>query len=322
MRMLKPGYSRNIIQIISRYSNLPEQDVKDLFKKNSVYADRLAWAKFADLALLGIGVAFLLAGLVFFFAYNWENLHKFAKLGMIQAMIILPIVSIWVFKPRELVRNMLITISAVLVGVLFAVFGQIYQTGADAYDLFLGWTIFIAIWALGTRFEALWLIFLVLINTTFVLYVAQAGPYWLEKSMYVMLYTFNVLVVTGIQLLSPRMEVASWFSRIILFGAVVILTIGLVSGVWQNYPPEWFVSLGLCLLSYTAGVYYSIKRRSMYLLCILPLSIIVVLCALYFEFVSADTGSFIFISLVIVIGITFLVRELVRLNRTWHALKS
>ncbi|WP_316811078.1 DUF2157 domain-containing protein [Pedobacter heparinus] len=319
---MKPGYNRNIIQIISRYSNLPEQDVKGLFRKNGVYADRIAWAKFTDLALLGIAAAFLLAGMIFFFAYNWDKLHKFVKLGMIQAMIILPVVSIWIFKPRELVKNMLITISCVLVGVLFAVFGQIYQTGADAYDLFLGWTIFIAIWALSTRFEALWIIFLVLINTTFVLYVGQAGPYVLEKSMYAILYSFNLLVVIGVQLLSPRIEVASWFTRIIIFGAVVILTIGLVSGIWQQYPPEWFVSLGLCLLSYTAGVYYSIKRRSMYLLCILPVSIIIVLCALYFERVSAKTESFIFISLVIVISITFLVRELMRLNRTWYAVKS
>jgi len=320
--MLKPGYSRNIIQIISRYSNLPEQDVKGLFKKNGIYADRTGWAKFTDLALLGIGVAFLLAGTIFFFAYNWDNLHKFVKLGMIQAMIILPIVSILVFKPRELVKNILLTMSCVLVGVLFAVFGQIYQTGADAYDLFLGWTVFIAIWALSTRFEALWIIFLVLINTTFMLYVEQAAPYVLEKSMYVILYSFNLLVVIAVQLLSSRVEVATWFTRIVIFGAVVILTIGLVDGIWKHYPPEWFVSLGLCLLSYAAGVYYSIKRRSMYLLCILPLSIIIVLCALYFERVNADTGSFIFISLVIVISITFLVRELMRLNRTWHAVKS
>lgn len=320
--MLKPGYSRNIIQIISRYSNLPEQDVKGLFKKHGVYADRVAWAKFADLALLGIGVGFMLAGLVFFFAYNWDNLHKFVKLGMIQVMIILPIISIWIFKPRELVRNMLITVSSVMVGVLFAVFGQIYQTGADAYDLFLGWTIFIAIWALSTRFEALWIIFLVLINTTFMLYVAQAGPYGLEKWMYAILYSFNVLIVIGVQLLSPRIEVASWFTRIIVLGAVIILTIGLVSGIWRHYPSEWFLSLGLCLLTYTAGVYYSIKHRSMYLLCILPVSLIIVFCALYFKWVNADTGSFIFISLVIVISITFLVRELMRLNRTWHAVKS
>lgn len=320
--MLKPGYTRNIIQIISRYSNLPEQDIRSLFKKNGVYADREAWAKFTDLALLGIGVAFLLAGTVFFFAYNWDNLHKFVKLGMIQAMIILPIVSILIFKPRELVKNILLTISCVLIGVLFAVFGQIYQTGADAYDLFLGWTIFIAIWALSTRFEALWLIFLVLINTTFVLYVEQAGPFVLEKSMYAILFSFNTLVVIGLQLLSYKMEIASWFIRVIAFGAVVILTIGMVSGIWRHYPPEWFVSLGLCLFSYTAGVYFSIKRQSMYLLCILPVSIIIVLCALYFEMVNAKTESFIFISLIIVISITLLVRELMRLNKTWHAVKS
>ena len=42
-----------------------------------------------------------------------------------------------------------------LIGTLFAVFGQIYQTGADAYDLFLGWTLFTILWAVAIRFAPL-----------------------------------------------------------------------------------------------------------------------------------------------------------------------
>jgi uncharacterized membrane protein len=320
--MVKTGYSRNVIQIISRYSNLSEEDVKCLFKKNGVYADRAAWAKFTDLALLGIGATFVLAGIVFFFAYNWQYLHKFVKLGIIQMMVNVPVFSILVFKPRELVKNMLLTASCVLVGVLFAVFGQIYQTGADAYDLFLGWTLFIGLWALSARFEALWLIFLVLINITFVLYVQQAGPYRLEKWLFVILFCFNTFTVFILYVLEPTGKVASWLVRAVVLGAVVLLTIGLLAGVMDNYPAEWFVAMGLCLITYTTGIYYSVKQRSMYLLCILPISLIVVLCAMFLEFTDAEMGGFLFVSFFIVSCITLLVKELVRLNRVWNAVKS
>ena len=38
--------------------------------------------------LLSLGIAFLVSGVIFFFAYNWASLHKFIKLGLLQALII------------------------------------------------------------------------------------------------------------------------------------------------------------------------------------------------------------------------------------------
>ena len=58
----------------------------------------------------------------------------------------------------------------------FAVFGQIYQTGADAYDLFLGWTLFTILWAFAIRFTPLWLTFIGLLCTTIWLYAMQIVP--------------------------------------------------------------------------------------------------------------------------------------------------
>ena len=160
------------IHIISRHSNLSKQSVQDLLIKN-VYNDKVSWYKFLQILFISLGVSFLVAGLIFFFAYNWDELNKFVKLGLIQFLIILTIGLAYFLKISENLKNIVLTGAALLVGVLFAVFGQIYQTGANAYDFFLIWTICISIWAIVSNFYPLWLIFMILINTTFILYIKQ-----------------------------------------------------------------------------------------------------------------------------------------------------
>ena len=75
-----------------------------------------------------------------------------------------------------LVKQVLLTGATFLTGTLFAVFGQIYQTGADAYHLFLGWTLFTFLWAVAIRFAPLWLTFIGLLSITIWLYVIQIVP--------------------------------------------------------------------------------------------------------------------------------------------------
>jgi hypothetical protein len=64
--------TRKQIHIISRHSSLPAAGIKKSLQQQGIYAGKASWAKFIDIALLGLGAAFALAGIVFFFAYNWH----------------------------------------------------------------------------------------------------------------------------------------------------------------------------------------------------------------------------------------------------------
>lgn len=108
-----------------------------------------------------------------FFAYNWEDLPKFAKLGIVQTLLVASVLLTIFTRWNVLIKQIILTGATFLVGTLFAVFGQIYQTGADAYDLFLGWTLFTILWAVAIRFTPLWLTFIGLLCTTIWLYVLQ-----------------------------------------------------------------------------------------------------------------------------------------------------
>ena len=73
--------------------------------------------------------------------------------------------------------KILLLSASVLTGVFLAVFGQIYQTGANSYNLFMMWAILILPFVLIGEFSGLWAIWLVIANIFIVLYFDQSIPY-------------------------------------------------------------------------------------------------------------------------------------------------
>ena len=182
------------VHIISRHSNLTKDEVGRILKEN-VYHNKEAWYTFFRYFLISLGVGFTVSGIVFFFAYNWADLHKFAKIGLTEGMLLATVVIVLLVKMNDQIRNIVLTGASVLVGVLFAVFGQIYQTGADAYDFFLAWTLFITLWVCVAHFAPLWLLYLVLINTTLLLYTQQVAQDWSVVFICFFLFSINTTVV-------------------------------------------------------------------------------------------------------------------------------
>nr|WP_294948726.1 DUF2157 domain-containing protein [uncultured Mucilaginibacter sp.] len=317
--------TRKQIHIIARHSNLPAAGIKKTLQKQEIYADRAGWAKFIDVALLGIGAAFALAGIIFFFAYNWHNLHKFVKLGIVQGLLIAAVLVVLFAKLSELTKNIVLTGASVLVGVLFSVFGQIYQTGAEAYDFFLGWTVFIFIWAIVAEFAPLWLLLTLLINTTLVFYTQQVGPNWSTTTLCLVLFAINVGIIALVQWYYRNYfeQVAvRYFSKIVALGAAACITISIVSGIsysYRNYAETLWIAILAAILVYGFAVRYSFSHKSLYYLCIIPLSVIIILCAWIIRIVHEDSGALFFIiSLFVVISITALVNALLTLNKSWH----
>ena len=130
------------------------------------------WRRFLSTALLGMGALLVLSGVISFFAFNWAALHRFGKFGLLMAAIAAAALTAWRLGERPAGQFALL-FAAVLVGPLLAVYGQAYQTGADPYELFLGWGGLILPWVLLARFAPLWLFELILANTTVLLFWDQ-----------------------------------------------------------------------------------------------------------------------------------------------------
>lgn len=309
---------REDIQIITRHSNWSEKSIDSILKKN-IYSDKESWHKFLRLFFISLGVGFTTAGIIFFFAYNWADLHKFIKIGLIEGLIIISTLIIVFSKTSLIIKNILLTGASILVGVLFAVFGQIYQTGANAYDFFLGWTMFITIWVLISNFAPLWIVFITLLNTTLILYSQQVAHDWSEVFVFTLLFIINVLfLITSLfgKRFNAKIKSPIWFSNLISIASVSFSTIGIVIGIFDENQTSFFVLLVITSILYGLGIKYGLKTKSGFYLSIIPFSIIVIISAFLIK-LSDDAGMFFFISLFVIGSVTIVIKNLIDLQKKW-----
>ncbi|ATB42461.1 hypothetical protein CYFUS_007939 [Cystobacter fuscus] len=221
-----------------------------------------AWRRFLSTVLLGFGSLLVLSGVIYFFAFNWQALHRFGKLGLVLAAITGACIAAWRLG-EGLAGQFALLFAAVLVGPLLAVYGQAYQTGADPYGLFLGWGVLILPWVVLARFSPLWLWLLLLVDTALVLYWEQVAD-WEGTLLLLTLAGINgvawvaheVLARRGVAWLQGR-----WLPRVLAMMTVLPL-LGpavMLAASPKNADPENVVAL--CLLAGLMGAVYLFHRR-------------------------------------------------------------
>lgn len=151
--------SRQDVEKLYRDGKLPRAAIQYLLQ---IIDPRAPWGRWADKLALLVGATLILAGIVFFFAFNWAQMPGWQKLGLVNlGLIISAIGAIW-RGFDEVLGQVFAVAASFFVGVFMAVFGQIYQTGADAYQLFMMWSLLTLPWVIITRSLAHWAFWLVI----------------------------------------------------------------------------------------------------------------------------------------------------------------
>ncbi len=138
------------------------------------------WRDWGARCLLILGIALLLCGIVFFFAWNWDGMQRWQRLALAAASVLLPALASRVFKAGSLLRKLSVLAASMTIGVFLAAFGQAYQTGADTHQLFFAWAALSLLWVLCATFEPLWALWLAIVSTALSLYwidvIAVSSP--------------------------------------------------------------------------------------------------------------------------------------------------
>ncbi|MGP5312721.1 DUF2157 domain-containing protein [Psychrobacter faecalis] len=175
------SHARRTIEQLLQQDILPLKNAEAAATHLEVYPSKRTWLDFFDKALLIVGAVALVLSLVFFIAYNWQNLGKIGKFALVEGALAITIalyVSLSFRQLRQrfqLIRQLLLLVASIITGSLLALFGQVYQTGADTWQLFFAWAILIIPWVVIARFPALWLLWLGLINACLALYLDVAN---------------------------------------------------------------------------------------------------------------------------------------------------
>lgn len=118
-----------------------------------------------------LGVMLLAAATVCLVAANWDAMSAWAKLGGLQVLLLIVVgLALWPRLPA-LGQALTLALACVLLGALLALVGQIYQTGADPWQLFAGWALLMLLWVVAARSLGLWLFWLAVLQVGWVLWV-------------------------------------------------------------------------------------------------------------------------------------------------------
>jgi uncharacterized membrane protein len=292
------------------------------------------WWGWSSRGLLFIGSALVLSGVVFFFAHNWARLGPFMKLGIVEAGLAGCLAGAFFVGLDRPGGKILLLSASFLVGVFLAVYGQIYQTGADAWELFAGWAALILGFTLISRFAALWVMELALADTALILYweqVVMPNRSTNEALLFLLLGLLNastlifreVGILKGVDWLRGR-----WVRLLVWVSALFFLTAPVAMVIVE---PEHAGAAGwagtVALAAVLGGAYYFYRYRSPDLPALtlgaasLCTVILVLIGRLLFDN-SNDALLFMFFGFIVVAVVGGAVLGLWRIGRSMEAIRG
>lgn len=118
--------------------------------------------------LASLGTTAIVAAVMWFFASNWQGLHRYAKLGLILSAVLGAYGSggfLYHRRPEHrFAGRVLIFVGVLFFGLALALIGQVYNSHADAYTLFLVWLVPALAFLWRYRFPSLAILSVLLAN--------------------------------------------------------------------------------------------------------------------------------------------------------------
>ncbi|RUR33299.1 DUF2157 domain-containing protein [Vreelandella andesensis] len=154
---------------------IPPDQVPLAVKAAGIRPSTREWALLIDRLLLWLGGLSLACAVLFFVAFNWSDMGRLPRFALVQAALVLAVgVAVW-GSANVMLFRVALTAAFLLAGVLLALLGQVYQTGADPWQLFFIWALLTLPWVGVARFDALWVLWLGLLNLSIWLYSSTWG---------------------------------------------------------------------------------------------------------------------------------------------------
>lgn len=302
--------ARNQILEWAEQGAISPQNVRAALAVSGATPDAAAWRRFVSALLLWLGALLFAAGVIFFFAYNWDAMGRFAKFGIIEGLLAASVVAAWLAGPDKIAGKASLFLASMLTGALLAFVGQTYQTGADTFELFAWWALLILPWTAVSRMPALWLLVIALINLAVAFYfVAFRVLFFLipnDASMVWALVALDAAILIAWEFAASRgypwME-DRWPARVIAAASGVAVTVLALWAIFESSDvgPVAFVAYGAWLAG--AYFYYRHKTRDLFVLAGGVLSVIVfVASSLGHQMLrhSDAAGAFLFIGIVVI----------------------
>ncbi len=183
------------------------------------------------LGYLGSIILFL-TGIIYFFAANWPLFSRFEKLTLsVSAMLLFYVVSVLSTRllPHQLfLGKWFLVAGAISFGISVGLIGQIYNSHADSYMLFVIWFIPTIIFAFVTRYLPFWVLSYVLFHLSYWFYM-NPSSYTVYRTDFEEWLTFFILVIINLCLFG--LTFTKYFSFTILRYFSYLAVHGILIGI-------------------------------------------------------------------------------------------
>ena len=266
------------------------------------------WRRFLDALALWLGAIFLAAAVIFFFAFNWQELGRYARFGIVETLLAGAVLAAWRLGLERTAGKAALLVATLLVGALLVLVGQTYQTGADPWELFATWALCVLPWVAIARFAPLWLLLVALVNLAAGLYYnAFAGMFSVFSStgaLWAALAVVNTLALAAWELAASRgvaWLAGRWAPRIIAsasLGFATLLAVWAIIDLDDTGIAAPVIYPALLIGSY---VVYRHRLRDLYVLAAGVLSVVVVVAVFLGRHLldHGDSGMYLLIGLAV-----------------------
>ncbi|HHB93056.1 MAG TPA: DUF2157 domain-containing protein [Thioploca sp.] len=317
------------LYILARNEQLEVKTLEYALRKIGIVPDSQAWRQFLDDMFLLLGITLLSVGIIFFFAYNWNDMEKFAKFGLLETGILAMALFASIRGLEYLSSQAAILGASILLGALLAVYGQTYQTGADAFGLFVVWAALILPWVLVSRFAPLWLLWLILLNLGLGLFWEQVvvpNHHEIPIELFLLLFLLNGMALLILEF-NHKLEwlQGKWLGIILFITTLTILiiptlmTIVNFNIIWQDNQLFGLATVLYILTTAFSLWYYRYQRHDLLLLAICLLGILITFTTLIGVSLALDEVILFLLLAVIVIGqATLATKWLLKVQQIWQ----
>lgn len=262
------------------------------------------WIKFLKYLSLSLGSGFMLCGVIFFFAYNWSEMHHFVKFAIVGFLLLGCYAGMFFAKKNSLVQNVLITSMCVIVGIFIALFGQVYQMEADSYMIFLIWALAILAWTVVADFYPLWLFFIALVITSIQLTVGY------RSQIATIIGPLVLLVISASFLYAPKIfskrdVPPAWFMSAII---TIMYSWNIIISIFNV--ANWILYFVITALVY----FYSTQNKNLWTYMLLFLGFICV----FFRLTDISSDFLIIYPSAIIIYTFFVAKHLIKKHNEWN----
>lgn len=338
--------SHSNVQELAVELKLSESAYSSALQLAGLAADRSDWLRYINHFLMTVGALLIVAGVTAFFAWNWAGLDYWIKFVLIQTGIAGLALLSWRLGIDSIGGRAALFSSAFLVGVLFAVFGQVYQTGADPYGLFISWSILILPLAIIGRQAALWILFQTLLILALIMYWTQVidppngwwqlaqllGPLaWLSSTLMDSTLASLVFALNTVALIAWEYAVnrkIDWvqgrtYPRIVGLGALINVLIPtfmfIVGASFGEKINLGFVSPFLYVVASVAALYYyQFRKPDLLMLTMLVFAAILIFNTLVGRFIPMETSSILLLAILLISQVAGAAYWLRRVSRRWE----